>query len=216
MATRKTKTQDIAPIETLIPAQFAYLLSYKPVLWCEDEGQYDQLLADILAQFKPQTIIDYSWVKTLVDTQWDIMRCQRLKTAALAAEMPDATRDFLGYDFDRIARKLGLEGGSDTLTRTIRLATKGNDWCQTKLDDVVDLAGITYDTLLYKSYAAGAATLSDISNRILKLEQRRDDLIKRYEERQRSLAAHRKSLLDQGSDISTIKFEQTLASDNDK
>lgn len=216
MTSTPRKLKNTKSFVNLIPAEFAYIFEDKPVLWFEQEALYHRVLADFVADLIPATLLEYHWTKNIADTQWEIMRHNRLRSAALIAEMPDATSNLLGHEFYRQAERLGIQDGGEGLKRVIRLAGAGNAWSKEKVDSMVESASITHDVLLYKSYAVAGSTLSEIANRLLKLEQRRDDLIRRFHQRRQSLAAHQKSLIDKDHDAEVVDLDQSSKNGKDK
>lgn len=181
-------------LEYLIPTEFAYVYEDRPVLAFENPRAYTRLLADMIAEYAPKTLIEHHWIKDLVDTIWEIRRLRRLKKAAFEAEIPDAAVQYMGKDFQELAPEFRLRNDEETLKRLARMASQGNTYSKSELSGILLEADKSVDALHYATYAAGLRTINAIDAKLAKAELRRDELCKRFEERRRMLSAMNKSL----------------------
>jgi hypothetical protein len=60
--------QQLAPI---IPNDIRFLFEPRPLTLHEDPGDYDRLLAFIVQDVKPRDIIEWIWVKDILDLVWE-------------------------------------------------------------------------------------------------------------------------------------------------
>lgn len=198
----------IAPlVHPLVPERLAYIFETRPVLWFEDEAAYDTMLADFIAEYSPQDLIDYHAMKELGEAQWHLMRLRRISKAALEAEMPDTMTQQLGSDYWKYREKLGVDGHEDSLKRYARMATRKDASGESAIEELMDLAKVNYDVLLYRAFIGNLMTISALNEKIAQAERRRDDIIRKYEERRRTLTAMSKSLIEgqRSTDTNTVE-----------
>lgn len=190
----------------LVPERLGYIFEHRPVLWFEDETVYDAMLADFVAEYSPQDILEYHAMKELADTQWEIMRLRRMSKAALEAEMPDVIVRQLFSDYWINRLKLGVDGNQAELKRYALKASQNDTSGKELVNDVLEVAYVSYDTLLYRTLVGNLLTINALNERTTLAERRRDDIIRKYEERRRTLSVMRKSLIEgqPSAEISTV------------
>jgi hypothetical protein len=74
MPKKTTKRDDF-----LIPKDIAALFEYAPTLKTEDDEIYWNCMKRIAECVEPQDIIEWFWLKDVVDLSWEISRLRRLK-----------------------------------------------------------------------------------------------------------------------------------------
>jgi hypothetical protein len=80
----------------LTPDQQQYfdLLGPPAIVEGEDEARYDRLLAGIVQTVQPVDVLEWIWVRDIVDQQWELLRYRSAK-----AEYINATKDQPFVDF---------------------------------------------------------------------------------------------------------------------
>ena len=183
-------------VEPLIPQRLAYIFEHRPVLWFEDEAAYDASLNNHLAEYAPESILDFHTIKELTDTQWEIMRLHRISRAALDAEMPNVIVRELGSGYWIKKEELGVLGHEEELREYSLQATRGLEFGKTLMDDLIEAVDASYDVLLSRTFVSSLMTTSTIQERLAWAERRRDDIIKKYYERRRALSVMKRSLIE--------------------
>lgn len=74
-----------------VPAHVVELLGPAPLLKGENLKQYQALLSEIARTVKPADIMEWPWVKDIVDLTWDILRYLRLKANGIQNTGLEAT-----------------------------------------------------------------------------------------------------------------------------
>ena len=74
MPKKTTKRNDF-----VIPNDIAALFGYAPILKTEDEEIYWNCMERVVKCVVPQDIIEWLWIKDVVDLSWEILRLRRLK-----------------------------------------------------------------------------------------------------------------------------------------
>src|SRR5215471_1697254 len=92
MSARKVTKVEIegsipSEIASLIPADVQYFFKRPPLLNEEDSIEYWMLVRQCITHVSPTAIIEWIWLKDVVDLTWEIWRLRRLR-AALVREAP--------------------------------------------------------------------------------------------------------------------------------
>jgi hypothetical protein len=61
----------------LIPAEIAEIFGNPPVVNLEDRQAYDQLLGQLVLEWKPRNITEWMFVRDIADISWEIFRHRR-------------------------------------------------------------------------------------------------------------------------------------------
>src|SRR5262245_29705237 len=84
MPKKTTKGNDF-----LIPKDIAALFAYAPTLKTEDDEIYWNCMERFVKYVEPQDIIEWLWVKDVVDLSWEILRLRRLKIDLVEIDRED-------------------------------------------------------------------------------------------------------------------------------
>src|SRR5215475_6717231 len=72
-----------------IPNDIAALFGYAPTLKTEDDETYWKFMERVIKCVEPQDIIEWLWIKDVVDLSWEILRLRRLKTDLVEIDRED-------------------------------------------------------------------------------------------------------------------------------
>jgi hypothetical protein len=84
MPKKSTKRNDF-----LIPNDIAALFGYAPTLKTEDDEIYWNCVERFVKCVEPQDVIEWLWVKDVVDLSWEILRLRRLKIGLVEIDRED-------------------------------------------------------------------------------------------------------------------------------
>jgi hypothetical protein len=84
MPKRTTKRND-----SLIPSGIAALFGHAPTLKTEDDEIYWNCMERFVKCIEPQDVIDWLWIKDVVDLTWEIWRLRRLKIDLVEIDRED-------------------------------------------------------------------------------------------------------------------------------
>jgi hypothetical protein len=73
----------------VIPNDIAALFGYAPILKTEDEEIYWKCMERVVKCVEPQDIIEWLWIKDIVDLSWEILRLRRLKIDLVEIDRED-------------------------------------------------------------------------------------------------------------------------------
>ena len=77
-----------------IPADLQPLFDDPPLLSTENSGQYRSLLDQIAKCVKPKDVIEWLWVRDIVDLSWEIRRLRRFKVLIIELARQKRISDF--------------------------------------------------------------------------------------------------------------------------
>jgi len=97
MPKKTTKRNDF-----VIPNDIAALFGSAPILKTEDEEIYWNCMERVVKCVEPQDVIEWLWVKDVVDLSWEILRLRRLKIDLIEIDREDknATIEWEREHFD--------------------------------------------------------------------------------------------------------------------
>lgn len=87
---RNTSQGPSAGASVVLTAEDRSLLGPAPVTIFEDAERYEQLLSRLVAEVRPQDIIELVWVKDVADLTWEVARLQRAKGVSIAVAQEEA------------------------------------------------------------------------------------------------------------------------------
>lgn len=180
-------------LSRLIPERLLYLFSERPLLWCEDAGEYDALLAEIFAEMDPKGVIETLLVKDLVDYLWEIRRLRALKVAAFHAELPSAAGRMLERSYNNpMMRNFHAE----QVKGLVFAAAAGLPVQAQSLERQMSEAHVTAAMMQYEALKVGLNVMTAIETSLVRLERRRDQILKQISERRQAFKAMARDLID--------------------
>ena len=69
--TERSAPAGTPPAASLIPDERKNLLEQRPLIKGEEAGDYDRLLAGLVAEIDPKGMTEWLWVKDLADNIWE-------------------------------------------------------------------------------------------------------------------------------------------------
>jgi hypothetical protein len=198
MSNNVTDTNPTGRATALLPEGLSYLLRDKPLLWCESEAEYDELLGGIFAEFDPKGLIETMLVKDIVDYVWEIRRLRAMKIAALHAELPTAAGVLLERGHHEALRAMHAE----QVKPIVFAAVSGLPTQAQSLQSQMLNAHVTPQMMQYEALKSGLTAMSAIEALIARAERRRDQLMKQVSERRQAFKAMARTLLERdGADL---------------
>ena len=190
-----TSTEANALPERLYPADIAFLIEERPLLWYESPREYDAILRSFFTQLSPEGVLNCIFVKNVVDYAWEMRRMKRLKHTAINYVMPDVAGKVLAPD-------QGLWGNpdqdfvrgqaNDVVYGTEERREEGKPSFAERMENT----RTTPEMLHYKALEKTAENLEWIRYEHELLENRFHRLLRDYEARNKTLVAMAKSLIE--------------------
>ncbi len=209
MNQRSPNSLSEATAKPLVPAEVAYLIEDRPLLWYESDEEYEALLSSVLAELDPKGTIEVLLVKDVADYIWEARRMRRLKVAAIDAELP-STLSRIACDAYQNAYDADCQTARSDLLSIGRGTIAGVEKYEQHLNDVLSGANISEDVLTFETYKACLKPITAINAELERLERRRDQILKTLSDRRSALAAMARSLM------SREQMEATASASLDK
>ena len=175
----------------LLPKGLTYLLTDRPLLWCEDQDEYDALLGEIFADLDPRGTLETILAKDFVDYIWEARRMRALKVAALHVELPRAVSELL--------KPQNSEGTQNYMAQQFQPvvfgALAGKPVASASLKKEMETANVTPEMAQYAAFRRASGVITAIEASVTRLERRRDQLLKQIEDRRQAFKAMAKGLL---------------------
>lgn len=80
----------VNPPLPFIPDDIQYLFDRRPLVFGESGALYDALLSRVAAAVSPNDVVDWLYVKDIVDFTWEIERLRRIHTATIENELENS------------------------------------------------------------------------------------------------------------------------------
>ena len=89
-------------LKEIVPEEIRFLFEPRPLLPGENPRHYDLLVACTVADLKPTDIIEWCWVKDLVDLNWEARRLRLFKARLVELNMREAGSELLADVFPQV------------------------------------------------------------------------------------------------------------------
>ena len=178
-----------------IPADIAFLIEERPLLWFESPREYDAILDSFFKQLAPEGVLNCFFVKNVVDYAWEMRRMKRLKHTAINYVMPDVAESVL-TPFDGLHssqdRDLVRGQANDVAYGAEERGKVGKPSLAQRMEET----RTTPEMLHYKALERTAERLEWIRYEHELLENRFHRLLRDYEARNKTLVAMARGLID--------------------
>ena len=194
------------------------------ILQDEDSAAYDELLARVSGDVKPNGVIEEILVRDFVYFTWEIDRLRRLKTNLLASAMPDALEHTLAALIPR--RPLETEWMTDLASPSLsftpgppspqqKLAKKWaarNPSAINRVSKLLASANLMMDTVIAKAFVNKFDQIERIDRFIMIAEERRNKVLREID-RHRTTLAHslRQTIRDVEGEFKVVEPENIIA-----
>jgi hypothetical protein len=108
-----------------IPAELQPLFDDPPVLSTENSSQYRSLLDQIAKCVKPNDVIEWLWVRDIVDLSWEIRRLRRFKSLFIELARQKRISDFGAHRRGPFVPAVLIEVSGERMSATGEPISKG-------------------------------------------------------------------------------------------
>jgi hypothetical protein len=194
MVLKSPPTADASPdkmskLEQLVPERILKILGDPPTLPFESVDQFNDIFYEMVLHFSPRKsdITDFILVRGITDLHWEIGRLTHMSLAAKELSLPAAAVQLMKKQLvEQFDTDLHLE---EHVTPIVRAAARGSAKHRDFFNDLAESAGVTQQMLQVVAYSKELNIISAIEDSIARLERRRDQLVRYYEERRRTAEA---------------------------
>jgi hypothetical protein len=179
--------RDAEQLAPLIPDEIRFLFEPRPLTPHEDPCEYDRLLAFIVQDVKPRDIIEWIWVKDILDLVWEARRLRLYKVLVMRVRMRKAGGRLLAQVFEP-------ETSDDVpVLRSERAASNyqsGDDKGIARVLDALGALGLPEHALSVAAFVDALPELEKIDQMLRSVESRRNSVLREIE-RQRFATSQR-------------------------
>ena len=93
--TPRLESGEARQLRPVVPLEIQSLLGAPPVSREEDALRYDDLLAQVSSVVKPKDVLEWLWVKDVVDLVWEAQRLRRIKIGLISISRQAALAEVL-------------------------------------------------------------------------------------------------------------------------
>ena len=174
MSERSVTNVETRPnLSRLIPAEIAEIFGNPPVLSFEDREAYDQLLAQLVLEWRPRNITEWMFVRDIADISWEILRHRRAIASVHAISFHEALRNVI---------EEALPGLVSLDIKPMVYGWFDKPKIQTKIKSELAKYGIGLDAIVAKSYSMNRDTLDRLHRLLALAEARRTAIIRNLNE----------------------------------
>ena len=171
-------------LQPTIPPEIENLLGKRPLITGEHVEAYDDLLARVALEVKPAGIIEWLWVKDVVDLVWEARRLRRLRAALLYVAREEALKTVLQPLLERGMRVSGYTEAKELASAWIRSDAAARKQVGALLRD----NGLDIDAVMAQALSRKLDDIERIDRMITTADSRRDKVLREIEARRDSLA----------------------------
>ncbi len=182
-----TSVQARPNLSRLIPAEIAEIFGSPPVLSFEDHQAYDQLLAQLVLEWKPRHITEWMFVRDIADISWEILRHRRAIASVLAISFKKALVSVI----------------EETLPLHISYKIKpmANGWferpkTQAKIKSELAKYGVGPDAIVAQCYSMNRENLDKLHRLLALAEGRRTAITRNFNEYRAMSSLSEKPVID--------------------
>ena len=193
----------LRPPVKIRPGPVARLVTFgpAPLLEGENETDYNDLLARIIAAVKPADVLEEMWARDVVDYEWHVLRLRRVKVLLinLAAQqgLLAVLQELLDYD--------SAKEVSEAWARRNPLAVK-------KVDKILADANLSLEYVMAEALAAKFDEIDRIDRMIMIAEGRRDAMLREISRHRATFGRALRVATEQAQDAEII--ESSAEEDN--
>ncbi len=179
--TKRTSSKTATP---LIPDDIKDLFGKRPLIFGEDPELYDALLSRAAVAVNPTDIIEWLYLKDVVDITWEIQRLRRFQAAMINNGRKKAAGEILAAVLDE---GKGAMIGPKEKTGWAHQFLTGNNEIKEVFFSQMATHGLDNDSIMAAAFNANIPTLEIMDRMLAVAEARRDKMLREIENRREIL-----------------------------
>lgn len=190
-----------------IPEEYCHLLGERPLLWYEDEAEFDEFENAVFAELAPKGMVECIYVRDWVECEWELRRTKRLARAAIYSSLATFASDELAEAKGGLAQRMAHQ---DVMRNCARGSAMGISAAMNTLNGRAKELHLRPVDLHLAAHRDALQLTEAISREAVRLERRRDQVLVLLEERRASLAVMARCLIKR-SDAEVLDLEARTA-----
>ena len=184
--------EDGASTRSGAPERYADFLGERPTLWYESDDEFDEFESAAFLEMRPKGLVNCIIARDFVDCEWELRQMRRLQRAAMYSSLPlvasDALAEQTGPILSVVRDRSQVEGCARGSAMGVPDAVK-------LLAERASKKHLRPVDLHLAAYRDALPVTQAISREIVRLERRRDQLLRQLDDRNAMLAASARSLI---------------------
>ncbi len=180
----------VSACDVEIPAAYKYLFADDCLIGLDSAEEYRQIRDSLIADTQPMDVIDWIWLRDLLDYVWEYCRARRIRNELIRSYMPAiASSMILAADGDE-------DPSGNRKKYNISVAEKafnGDAKARATLNNLLTARGIGLEKIAFVAMQRAHDNTRYLERDMGRAEKRRDQLIKDIEAR-KTIVAHRMRL----------------------
>jgi len=152
-----------------------------PLLPGEQEADYANLIARIVAVAQPRDAIEEILTRDFIDLAWEILRLRRLKAGLL--------RSSIGSGISTVMQGLGYVDDVDDAAIIGKRWARGDESTKNEVTDVLQKAQLTIEDVMAETLASKIDTFERIDRMLASAEARRNNALREIDRHREALGA---------------------------
>ena len=175
-----------------VPERYADFLGERPTLWYESADEFDEFESAAFLEMRPKGLVNCIIVRDFVDCEWELRQMRRLQRAAMYSSLPLVASDALA---DQTGPIFGVVRDRSQVENCARGSAMGVPDAMKLLAERAGKKHLRPVDLHLAAYRDALPITQAISREIIRLERRRDQLLRQLDDRNAMLAASARSLI---------------------
>lgn len=180
-------------LERVIPPEIIALFEQPPLLPGESLEAYDRLLTGVGITVAPSDVIEWLWVKDIVDLLWEVQRLRRLRLALLNGARRKALAAILAAYEEPVSHSF-LNGKRDML---VHAWSEGQPKALKQVEAILAKHSLTQDTIVARAFSTHIDDLDRLERMIANADARRTSVLREIERRRSGLGTRLRTASDQ-------------------
>lgn len=210
---REILEMNARPPLPIIPEDIRYLFDKRPIVFGESDALYEALLSRVAVAVSPNDVVDWLYVKDIVDFTWEIERLRRIHTATIENELESSLARLLvvkqSSDLVLSASGASLPSSERKLARAF---FSNQSKAKREVTSILAKKGLEFDidSLMAKAFSRKIEILEILGRMMASVEGRRDKTLREIDRRRSYLSiALRGTLENENSRISHVEHSKT-------
>ena len=169
------------PLTAVVPSDVAAVLGVPPLLPGEDREAYAMMTAQVAQAVAPHDIVEWFWVKDIVDNSWESARLRRLRAQVIALGRAQGLNAILRLSHIKAFKD--MEGTAVPVEAVVQAYVEGDPIWVPRVNLMLADRGLSPEAVNSESLAALVWRIEALDRMIAASEARRDVVVREAERR---------------------------------
>ena len=191
-------------LKKILPEKILGFLGRNPAIGLESEEDFDKLFTSLIVELDYRDTLEIFDIRDIAEIHWEINRLRDIRRAAIEKKLPLAATQLLYHAYRKTACAnpaneehdyIDEEFVEQEFTKMFRAADQGSASARRVIEDLAKSEKVTNRMLQHDAYCKALTTVTHLDEAIVRLEHRRDLVIRKFENRRKNLSAMTRGLV---------------------